>query len=87
MLKQIIKKSYDIASGNFTTGSYSVTLESGNLDLTLEPFDEEDYTLTFSNGVVVSLDSQKVITNNKTITIQGIPPNSNSATLTVTFWP
>jgi hypothetical protein len=81
----IIKKSYNIAAGNFTTGSYSITLESGNQDLTLEPFDEEDYTLTFSDGVVVSLDSQKVITNNKTITIQGIPANSNSAILTVTF--
>ena len=81
----IIKKSYNIAAGNFTTGSYSITLESGNQDLTLEPFDEEDYTLTFSDGVIASLDSQKVITNNKTITIQGITANSNSAILTVTF--
>jgi len=81
----IIKKSYNIAPGNFTTGSYTVTLESGNQDLTLEPFDEEDYTLAFSDGVIVSLDNQKVITNNKTITIQGIPPNSNGAILTVTF--
>jgi hypothetical protein len=81
----IIKKSYNIAAGNFTTGSYSITLESGNQNLTLEPFDEEDYTLTFSDGVVVSLDSQKVTTNNKTITIQGIPTNANAAILTVTF--
>jgi hypothetical protein len=81
----IIKKSYNIAAGNFTTGSYSITLESGNPDLTLEPFDEEDYTLTFSDGAIASLDSQKVITNNKTITIQGITANPNSATLTVTF--
>jgi hypothetical protein len=81
----IIKKSYNIAAGNFTTGSYSITLESGNQDLTLEPFDEEDYTLTFSDGTIVSLDSQKVTPNNKTITIQGIPANSNAAILTVTF--
>ena len=80
----IIKKSYNIAPGNFTTGTYSATLET-NPDLTLEPFDEEDYTLTFSDGAVVPLDSQKVTTNNKTITIRGITPNSNSATLTVTF--
>jgi hypothetical protein len=81
----IIKKSYNIAPNSLTSGSYSVTLES-NPDLTLEPFDEEDYTLTFSNGVIVSLDNQKLIPNNKTITIQGIPSgNANAATLTVTF--
>ena len=79
----IIKKSYNIAAG-IITSSYSATLET-NPDLTLEPFDEEDYTLTFSDGAVVPLDSQKVATNNKTITIRGITPNSNSATLTVTF--
>ena len=81
----IIKKSYNIAApSSFATGSYTQTLET-NPDLTLEPFDEEDYTLTFSNGDVVPLDSQKVIINNKTITIQGITPNPNDATLTVTF--
>lgn len=81
----IIKKSYNISAGSFATGSYEITLESGNQDLTLEPFDEEDYTLTFSDGEVVSLNSQKVVINNKTITIQGIPSNSNGAILTVTF--
>jgi hypothetical protein len=81
----IIKKSYNIAPNSLTSGSYSAILES-NPDLTLEPFDEEDYTLTFSDGVVVTLDSQKLMPNNKTITIQGIPSgNTNGATLTVTF--
>jgi hypothetical protein len=79
-----IRKSYQITSNSFSSGSYTQILET-NPNLTLVPFDEEDYNLTFSDGSVVSLNDQKLTINGRTISIQGITPNSNSAILTVTF--
>lgn len=76
----IIKKSYSVT---IASNGLNATLET-DPNLTLEPFDEEDYTLTFSNGVVESLNSQKLIVSGRTVTLQNISTNG-SALLTVTF--
>jgi hypothetical protein len=80
----IIKKSYQIPSSSFSSGAYSQILETDS-NLTLLPFDEEDYNLSFSDGTIPPLDDQKLTVSGRTISIQGISPNSNSSTLTVTF--
>lgn len=77
----IVKKSYPIV---ISSGTYSNNLES-NVNLTLEPFDEEDYTLTFvSTGNVETLTNQKLLVSGNTVTLQNISENGN-AVLTVTF--
>jgi hypothetical protein len=76
----IIKKSYPVT---VVSNGLNVTLET-NSNYTLEPFDEEDYNLTFSTGVVESLNSQKLTVSGRTVTLQNISANGN-ATLTVTF--
>jgi hypothetical protein len=80
----IIRKSYQIPSSSFSSGAYSQILET-DPNLTLLPFDEEDYNLSFSDGTIPPLDDQKLTVSGRTISIQGISPNSNSSTLTVTF--
>ena len=41
--------------------------------MTLEPFDEEDYNLTYtSTGAIESLDSSKLTVNGRTITLQDL---------------
>ena len=80
----IIRKSYQIPSSSFSSGSYSQILET-DPNLTLLPFDEEDYNLSFSDGTIPPLDDQRLTISGRTISIQGITPNSNSSTLTVTF--
>ena len=80
----IIRKSYQIPSSSFSSGSYSQILET-DPNLTLLPFDEEDYNLSFSDGTIPPLTDQKLTVSGRTISIQGITPNSNSSTLTVAF--
>jgi len=51
----------------------------------LEPFDEEDYTLTYvSTGTIESLDNQKLITSGRTVSLSNLSENGN-AILTVTY--
>jgi hypothetical protein len=77
----IIRKSYPIT---VSLGGASATLET-NTDFTLEPFDEEDYNLTFtSTGVVESLNNQKLTIGTRSVTLQNISANG-SAILTVTW--
>lgn len=77
----IIKKSYNVT---IVSNGLNSVLET-DISLTLEPFDEEDYNLTFtSNGVVESLNSQKVTVSGRTVTLQNISTNG-AAILTVTF--
>jgi hypothetical protein len=77
----IVKKSYNIVVASNT---YTGTLET-DINLTLEPFDEEDYTLSYiSNGVVEPLTDQKVAVNGRTINLNNLSSNGN-AVLTVTY--
>ena len=77
----IIRKSYEVTIAN---GGLNLTLETDNA-LTLVPFDEEDYNLSFTgNGDVESLDNRKLTISGRTITLQDITQNGN-ARLTVTF--
>lgn len=77
----IVKKSYLIT---VSSGAYSNVLES-SANFTLEPFDEEDYTLTFvSTGNIETLTNQKVLVSGNTVTLQSLS-ESGSAILTVTF--
>jgi hypothetical protein len=77
----IIRKSYNII---VSSNAYSSTLET-DINLTLEQFDEEDYTLTYtSTGVVEALDSQKVSVSGRTISLSNLSSNGN-AILTVTY--
>ena len=53
----ILRKCYTITAGEFSDGAWSSTLET-DTSLTFEPFDEEDYNLTFADGTIASLDDQ-----------------------------
>jgi len=80
----VFKKSYTITAGEFSDGAWSATLET-DTSLTFEPFDEEDYNLTFADGTIAVLDNQKLVPNGRTISIQNITVNSGAAILTVTL--
>jgi hypothetical protein len=86
--------SIDVSEGEIVyRKSYSVTISSNGLtatletdtNITLESFDEEDYSLVFANGVVEPLTSgQFTITSGRTLTLVNLSQNG-SATLTVTL--
>ena len=80
----VFKKSYDIGAGELSDGAWSQTLET-DTSLTFEPFDEEDYNLTFADGTVAVLDNQKLVPSGRTISIQNITVNSGAAILTATL--
>jgi hypothetical protein len=80
----IFRKSYTITAGEFSDGAWSSTLET-DTSLTFEPFDEEDYNLTFADGTVAVLDNQKLVPSGRTISIQNIVVNSGAAILTATI--
>ena len=64
----IFKKSYNVT---VSSNAFSGTLET-DADLTLEPFDEEDYNLTFkTTGKVESLTDQKLTVSGRTATLSG----------------
>ena len=78
----IIKKSYNVT---VASNAFSGTLET-DADLTLEPFDEEDYNLSFkSTGVVENLTNQKLTVSGRTVTLSGLDTASGDAVLTVTW--
>ena len=78
----IIKKSYNIT---VASNAFSGTLET-DADLTLEPFDEEDYNLTFkTTGAVEPLTNQKLTVSGRTVTLSGLDTASGAAVLTVTW--
>ena len=78
----LFKKSYIIT---VASNAFSGTLET-DADLSLEPFDEEDYNLTFkSTGKVENLTNQKLTVSGRTITLSGLDTASGSACLTVTW--
>ena len=78
----IFRKSYTIS---ITNNAYSGTLESDS-NLSLEPFDEEDYNVTYkTTGKVESLTNQKLTVSGRTITLSGLDSASGAAVLTVTW--
>ena len=80
----VFKKSYPIPATELNDGAWSETLET-DTSLTFEPFDEEDYNLTFADGTIAVLDNQKLVPSGRTISIQNITPNSGAAILTATL--
>ena len=84
----------DVSEGEIVfRKSYSVTVASNGLtatletdtNLSLEPFDEEDYSLVFDDGTIETLTSgQFTITSARTLTLVNLSQNG-SATLTVTL--
>jgi len=80
----VFKKSYAIDATELSDGAWSQTLET-DTSLTFEPFDEEDYNLTFADGTVAILDNQKLVPSGRTISIQNIVTNSGAAILTATL--
>ena len=78
----IFRKSYSITVAN---NAFSGTLET-DADVTLEPFDEEDYNLSFkTTGVVENLTDQKLTVSGRTVTLSGLSVASGAAVLTVTW--
>ena len=78
----IFRKSYSITVAN---NAFSGTLET-DADLNLEPFDEEDYNLSFkTTGVVENLTDQKLTVSGRTVTLSGLSVASGAAVLTVTW--
>jgi hypothetical protein len=80
----VFKKSYPIPATELNDGAWSQTLET-DTSLTFEPFDEEDYNLTFADGTIAVLDNQKLVPSGRTILIQNITSNTGSAILTATL--
>ena len=77
----VIKKSYNIT---IASSVFSGTLET-DPNLTLEPFDEEDYNLTYKvTGKVESLNNQKLVPSGRTVSLSNLSQNG-SAVLTVTY--
>ena len=77
----IFRKSYDVT---ISSNAVTATLESGT-DITLVPFDEEDYNLVYTNGTIEPLtNSQFSITGGRTINLVQLSQNG-TATLTVTL--
>jgi len=76
-----IRKSYIVTVVN---NSFNGNLET-NVDLNLEPFDEEDYSLSYVlNGNIESLDNQKVYVSGRTVSLVNLSQNGQ-AILTVTY--
>jgi len=90
----------NVASVDLTTGSlvfrksYAVTVSSNSVTATLEtdssitaePFDEEDYTLIYDNGVIEPLqNSQFSISGGRTVTLVDLSVSSGNATLIATL--
>ena len=76
----VIKKSYPVT---ITNNSLVSTLES-DVKLTLEPYDEEDYSLVFDDGVIEPLFKQNFSVTGRTITLNSLSRNG-AAKLTVTL--
>ncbi len=78
----LFKKSYSIT---VASNAFSGTLET-DADLTLEPFDEEDYNLSFkTSGKTENLTNQKLTVSGRTVTLSGLDTASGAAILTVTW--
>jgi hypothetical protein len=77
--------SVDLSDGEIVyRKSYSVTIASNGLTstlesdtrITLEPFDEEDYSLVFNDGTIEKLtSSQFTITSERTLTLVNLSKN------------
>ena len=78
--QMVIRKSYSVT---VASNSLTATLES-DAKLTLEPYDEESYSLVYSNGVVEPLFGQNFSVAGRTITLTGLSQNG-AATLTATL--
>jgi hypothetical protein len=77
----VYKKSYSVT---VASNGLTATLES-DTNITLEPFDSEDYTLVYSDGTIETLTSQQfTITSGRTLTLVNLSKNG-SATLTATL--
>lgn len=78
----VVRKAYDVTIAN---NGLSQTLET-DVSMTLEPFDEEDYNLTYtSTGAIENLNNSKLTVSGRTITLQDLSVASGAARLTVTF--
>ena len=77
----IFRKSYSVT---VASNGLTATLES-DTDITLEPFDEEDYSLVYGDGTIETLSAgQFSISSGRTITLVNLSQNG-SATLTATL--
>ena len=76
----VIKKSYPVT---ISSNSLVSTLES-DTKLTLEPYDEEDYSLVFDDGVIEPLFEQNFSVAGRTIALNSLSRNG-TAILTVTL--
>ncbi len=76
----VIRKSYDVTVSG---GALNQVLETDS-NYTLEPFDEEDYNLTFNTGAIESLTDQKLTVSGRTVTLSNISTNG-AGKLTVTW--
>ena len=79
--KIVVRRSYNVTIAN---GSFSSVLET-DLNFSLEPFDEEDYNITYvASGNVEPLTNQKLNVTGRTISLTNLTEDGD-AILTVTF--
>ena len=76
----VFRKSYAVTVSG---GAFSEVLET-DPNVTLEPFDEEDYSLAFDNGVIEPLSNQKLVVSGRTVSLSNVSTNG-PAKLTVTW--
>lgn len=76
----IIRKSYLVT---ISDNSLTSTLETDSR-FTLEPFDEEDYSLVYTNGITEPLSQRNFSASGRTISLNSLSGNGN-AILTVTL--
>ena len=76
----VFRKSYAVTVSG---GAFSEVLET-DPNVTLEPFDEEDYSLAFDNGTIEPLTDQKLVVSGRTVSLSNISTNG-AAKLTVTW--
>ena len=75
----IIKKSYSV------TVPFSGNLPESDTNLTLVPYSDQDYNLTFANGAIESLNNQKISNiSGRSLTISNTT-NTGNANLVVTY--
>ena len=76
----VIRKSYVVT---VSSNAFSATLDTDS-NLTLEPFDEEDYNLAYTSGIVEPLNEQKISISGRTLSLSNLTSNG-TAILTVTY--
>lgn len=73
-------------NGNFTNGTFSISIPTTDTDIFFENFDEDRYVIYYDNGKLEDIRSDKFLlsTDGKTVTFFGLSQSSGTAKVTAT---